>query len=67
MFVDVVPIKRGCFVLDGVKLVECCWSCTHPGKWGVFNHTPDLCLVDGGQALGSQEEAVAEWYYRWTM
>ena len=45
----------GCFVLDGVKLLECCWSCTHSGKWGVFHHTPDLCLVDGGQALGTQE------------
>ena len=53
MFMDVVPIKRGCPVLDGVKLLECC-SRTHPGKWGVFHHTPDLCLVDDGQALGSQ-------------
>ncbi|XP_067879401.1 lipid droplet-associated hydrolase isoform X2 [Heterodontus francisci] len=22
----------GCFVLDGVELPECCWSCTHPAS-----------------------------------
>ena len=54
MFVDVVPIKRGCFVLDGVNILECFWSSTHSGKGRVFHHTRDLCLVDRGQALQSQ-------------
>eukprot|EP00061_Rhincodon_typus_P010745 g35264.t1 len=41
MLVDVVPIKRAALV-DGLQLLECCWSCTHSGKWGVLRHTPDL-------------------------
>eukprot|EP00061_Rhincodon_typus_P007505 g29266.t1 len=49
--------QAGYFVLDGIKLLECCCDCTHPGKWGVFRHSPDLCLVDGGQALESQVDS----------
>jgi len=26
----------------------------YPGKWRVFHLAPDLCLVDGGQAMGGE-------------
>ncbi|XP_078403230.1 RNA-binding motif protein, X-linked 2 isoform X1 [Cetorhinus maximus] len=47
--VDGVPIKLAVLSL---MLLERYWSSIHLGKWREFHHTPDLCLVDGGQALG---------------
>lgn len=45
--------SNGSFALCDVKLFECYWSCTQPGKWRLFQYTPDLRLVCSGPALGS--------------
>ncbi|XP_078395694.1 phenylalanine--tRNA ligase, mitochondrial isoform X3 [Cetorhinus maximus] len=57
MFVD-VPIKRATLSWTVSSFLSFV-GCAHPGKWGIFHHSPDLCLVDSGQALGSEEERIS--------
>ncbi|XP_051865704.1 tensin-2-like isoform X4 [Pristis pectinata] len=49
------PTKKKEEKMRLTKLQECCWSCTHRGKWRIFLRIPDLCLVDCGNALRNQE------------
>ena len=55
MFVDVVPIKRAALSWMVSSFSSVVGAALIQASGRVFHHTPDLCLVDGGYALGSQE------------
>lgn len=36
-------------LLDGDKILQCCWSCKHPGNRRVFYGAPSVYIVDPGK------------------